>query len=72
MIKRILKLPVDDIRLEGELTLPAKADTLIIFSHGSGNWRMSNRNKKIAAYLQKAGFGTLLLDLLSGNEDEEE
>lgn len=72
MNTQILKLPVDGLHLKGELTLPEHAQSLIIFSHGSGSCRMSVKNKQLAAHLQEAGFGTLLFDLLSAREDEEE
>lgn len=68
MYKTILKLPVENFNLEGEVTLPVKAKSIIIFSHGSGSSRFSPRNRMIAKQLRKAGFGTLLFDLVGQNE----
>jgi putative phosphoribosyl transferase len=43
---------------------------VVVFAHGSGSSRHSPRNRQVAAALQAAGFGTLLLDLLTPEEDE--
>jgi dienelactone hydrolase len=59
------------VTLTGELTIPDKARAIIIFSHGSGSSRLSPRNRKVARDLQKTGLGTLLLDLLTPQEDEQ-
>ncbi len=71
MYKSILKLPVENFYLEGEISLPVKAKSLIIFSHGSGSSRFSPRNRMVARELHKAGFGTLLFDLMSNHEKED-
>lgn len=71
MYTSILKLPVENFYLEGEISLPVKAKSLIIFSHGSGSSRFSARNKMVARELHKAGFGTLLFDLMSNHEKED-
>lgn len=70
MYKSILKLPVENFYLEGEISLPVKSKSLIIFSHGSGSSRFSPRNRMVAKELHKAGFGTLLFDLMSNHEKE--
>lgn len=57
--------------LPGDLELPAKARGVVVFSHGSGSGRHSPRNRFVAAELQAAGIGTLLLDLLTPEEDED-
>ncbi len=56
------------IGLPGTLAIPESARGVIIFAHGSGSSRLSPRNRKVAAALQEAGFGTLLLDLLTEAE----
>ncbi len=56
-------------RLEGDLTVPAAARGAVCFAHGSGSGRYSPRNRFVAAALNEAGSATLLLDLLT--EDEE-
>lgn len=71
MYKTIVKLPLDHFYLEGDLSLPVRAQSLIIFSHGSGSSRTSPRNKMIARELNTAGYGTLLFDLMGNHEKDE-
>jgi pimeloyl-ACP methyl ester carboxylesterase len=66
--EQTVKLP--PLGLEGMLAFPQRAASgLIIFAHGSGSSRFSPRNNFVARELRKAGFATLLFDLL--NKDEE-
>ena len=65
-----VSIPVDGVKLKGELFIPKNARAVIIFSHGSGSSRFSKRNQQVAAYLQEHGFGTLLFDLLTPEEDQ--
>jgi len=69
MVSQSLELELPGVHLPGDLQLPADAKGLIIFSHGSGSSRMSERNRRIAAYLNGQGQGTLLFDLLTEEED---
>jgi putative phosphoribosyl transferase len=62
---------IDPEGLEGLLGIPARAVGLVIFSHGSGSGRFSPRNNHVAAGLRNAGFGTLLLDLLRPDEEDD-
>jgi putative phosphoribosyl transferase len=55
--------------LDGELRLPENAFGIVIFAHGSGSSRHSPRNQFVARALNKAGLATLLLDLLTPEED---
>lgn len=64
-----LTIPLNGEYLEGNLTLPEKAKGLVLFAHGSGSSRLSPRNQYVAKYLNEAGFGTLLFDLLTRKED---
>ncbi|MDF3299916.1 phosphoribosyltransferase family protein [Streptomyces tropicalis] len=57
------------VRLRGRLTVPAGADGIVVFAHGSGSSRRSPRNRFVAAGLQRAGLGTLLFDLLTEEEE---
>jgi len=57
------------IRLTGDLVLPADAHGIVVFAHGSGSGRHSSRNRAVARQLQEAGLATLLLDLLTPEED---
>lgn len=68
--KNEVSIPADGIRLKGELFIPQNAKGIIVFSHGSGSSRFSKRNQQVAAYLQQQGFGTLLFDLLTPEEDK--
>lgn len=55
--------------LEGMLSLPGAPIGVVLFAHGSGSSRFSPRNRQVAAALVEAGIATLLLDLLSPEED---
>jgi putative phosphoribosyl transferase len=57
------------LRLEGMLELPPAARAVVAFAHGSGSGRNSPRNRFVAGELNRAGLGTLLLDLLTVDED---
>ena len=63
-------IPVQDVKLKGDLIIPVKANAIIIFSHGSGSSRLSSRNQMVAKYLHQKNFGTLLFDLLTKEEQE--
>jgi putative phosphoribosyl transferase len=56
--------------LPGDLTIPAGATGLVIFAHGSGSSRLSERNQRVAARLQAGGMATLLFDLLTMQEEK--
>lgn len=58
-------------RLPGVLELPPGPRGMVLFAHGSGSSRLSPRNSYVAGELRRAGLGTLLLDLLSRDEDSE-
>lgn len=64
-------ISIDGLRLMGNLFIPQEAKAIIIFSHGSGSSRFSKRNQDVAKQLQQHGFGTLLLDLLTPDEDKD-
>ncbi|MFJ9908815.1 phosphoribosyltransferase family protein [Streptomyces sp. NPDC101152] len=66
---REVHVPAIDVRLGGRLVLPDSAPAVVAFAHGSGSSRHSPRNRYVADVLNRAGLGTLLLDLLT--EDEE-
>src|SRR5438445_8559838 len=58
-----------DVQLEGELSIPAGAQGVAIFAHGSGSSRHSPRNQFVARTIREAGVGTLLFDLLTKEEE---
>lgn len=64
-----VQIPIDDVQLEGVLALPEQTRSLVVFAHGSGSSRFSPRNNLVARILREAGIGTLLMDLLTGEED---
>ena len=55
--------------LEGDLHIPEDAAGLVIFAHGSGSSRFSSRNRRVAESLHRGQFATLLLDLLTPEEE---
>ena len=69
-VSSLVSIPFGGVTLEGELEVPADAPGLVLFAHGSGSSRHSPRNQFVARILRDAGIGTLLLDLLT--EDEEQ
>src|SRR2546423_2399445 len=54
--------------LEGELRVPAGAQGVVLFAHGSGSSRHSPRNQYVARRIRAASVGTLLFDLLTPEE----
>jgi dienelactone hydrolase len=67
---REIVLKVEGGNLGGTLGVPPGAHGIVIFAHGSGSSRHSPRNRFVASALNERGFATLLMDLLT--EDEEE
>lgn len=65
-------IPVDGGTLVGDLTVPASARAVVVFAHGSGSSRHSSRNRRVAEQLQEAGYATLLMDLLTDDEERED
>ncbi|MDQ0678535.1 putative phosphoribosyl transferase [Arthrobacter pascens] len=64
-----VQIPSEEALLQGHLHLPEPAAGVVVFAHGSGSGRHSPRNQFVASRLQRAGLGTLLLDLLSPGEE---
>jgi putative phosphoribosyl transferase len=64
-----VRLALPGAELGGFLALPEEALGLVLFAHGSGSSRHSPRNRYVAEILQGAGLGTLLMDLLTHDED---
>jgi len=65
-----IPIKLENVTLTGDLTVVENAAGLVIFSHGSGSSRLSSRNRYVAQFLQRAGFATLLFDLLTEEEDQ--
>jgi putative phosphoribosyl transferase len=70
--KTEMKIPVGNIVVEGTLTLPPEAKGVVLFAHGSGSSRFSPRNQYVAKEFNKKTIGTLLFDLLTREEEEED
>ena len=63
------RIPVGAVTVGGDLTMPEAASGVVLFAHGSGSSRHSPRNRYVAEVLQQARLATLLLDLLTPEEE---
>ncbi len=68
-MKKSVVIALRETSLHGDLTLPTQGEGLVIFAHGSGSSRHSPRNRFVAEQLNTAGLGTLLMDLLTQDEE---
>jgi len=68
-MERPVRIRAGDAELDGTLSLPQNAAGVVVFAHGSGSGRHSPRNRFVARVLRNVGLGTLLLDLLTGEEE---
>jgi putative phosphoribosyl transferase len=68
-MNRTVYIPADSVLLEADITIPVGAKAIVLFAHGSGSSRRSPRNQYVAEVLRTAGLGTLLMDLLTKEED---
>src|SRR5260370_2835984 len=62
----------NNITLEGNLNIPENPRGVVLFAHGSGSSRHSPRNQFVAQVLHEAAFATLLIDLLTADEEEQD
>ena len=69
MIRIPREVEIGALALKGLLGAPEKASALVIFAHGSGSGRLSPRNNYVAEALRRSGLATLLLDLLTPEEE---
>jgi putative phosphoribosyl transferase len=65
-----VQITVDGVALDGDLAPPPGTAGIVLFAHGSGSSRHSPRNRRVAEHLQRARLGTLLLDLLTTDEEQ--
>ncbi len=70
MATNLRSVEIPPAGIAADLRIPADARGLVIFAHGSGSSRLSSRNRFVAGTLQHAAFATLLLDLLTAQEEE--
>ena len=66
----MVDVQIDGITLKGDLILPKGARSLVLFAHGSGSSRLSPRNRFVAEGLNRQKLATLLIDLLTEEEEE--
>jgi predicted phosphoribosyltransferase/predicted alpha/beta-hydrolase family hydrolase len=67
--ERAMRIAVGGVEVDGDLVVPASPQGLVLFAHGSGSSRHSARNRFVASALQQRGIATLLMDLLTPDED---
>jgi putative phosphoribosyl transferase len=67
--EQLVHVAADAVTLDGNLRLPEDARAVVLFAHGSGSGRHSSRNRHVAQLLNEAKLATLLIDLLTANEE---
>jgi pimeloyl-ACP methyl ester carboxylesterase len=70
--ERAVRIDTGGVALEGDLVIPERALALAVFAHGSGSSRFSPRNRYVARLLNKRRLATLLVDLLTPAEEEQD
>ena len=70
MATSTVRIPAAGVALEADITVPAAARGLVLFAHGSGSSRHSPRNRYVAEQLQAGGLATVLVDLLTSEEEQ--
>jgi dienelactone hydrolase len=70
--ERLVHVNAGPVSLEASLDIPASAQGIVLFAHGSGSGRHSPRNRYVARQLRAAGLATLLIDLLTEEEEAED
>jgi dienelactone hydrolase len=69
-LDQAVQIPAARVTLEGNLVVPTRAAGVVLFAHGSGSSRHSARNQFVARRLHESGLATLLIDLLTNQEEE--
>jgi putative phosphoribosyl transferase len=67
--ERVVRVAAGMVTVEGNLVVPEGAAGVVLFAHGSGSSRLSPRNRRVARALQERGLATLLIDLLTADEE---
>ena len=67
--EQLVRVPAGSVTLEGNLSLPEGSRAVVLFAHGSGSSRHSPRNRYVARMLNEAKLATLLIDLLTLDEE---
>lgn len=68
--EHLVQISLGSVKLEGNLVIPVPTQGIVLFAHGSGSSRYSPRNRYVAEVLNQEGLATLLLDLLTDEEEE--
>jgi dienelactone hydrolase len=68
----VVTIPSGKVAINGNLTIPPRARGIVLFAHGSGSSRFSPRNTKVAREINASGIATLLIDLLTEDEEAED
>src|SRR5207237_4519640 len=69
IIEQAIRVPLGRASLEGTFRGPEGATAVVLFAHGSGSSRHSPRNRYVAEVMQRAGLATVLIDLLTPEEE---
>src|SRR5256885_645833 len=69
LVEDQVRVEAGPVTLEGNLGIPEGARGVVLFAHGSGSGRHSPRNRFVARQLRAAGLATLLVDLLTEEEE---
>jgi putative phosphoribosyl transferase len=67
-----VNIPTADAAIEGDWSIPLHPKAVVILASGTGNGRLNRRNREVAQHLYDAGYATLLVDLLTLDEDRED
>jgi pimeloyl-ACP methyl ester carboxylesterase len=67
--ERSVRVSAGEVIIDGDLSLPPDAQGIVLFAHGSGSSRRSSRNRYVARLLNEARLATLLIDLLTAQEE---
>lgn len=70
MAHEAVRITVGGVALDGDLARSPHSGGIVLFAHGSGSSRHSPRNRRVADHLQRAHLGTLLMDLLTADEEQ--
>ncbi|RJR23790.1 alpha/beta hydrolase [Candidatus Microgenomates bacterium] len=68
--EKIISIPINSQSIEANLFIPYGAKGIVVFAHGSGSSRFSPRNNYVARVIQEKNIATLLIDLLTKEEDQ--
>jgi len=68
--RKAIRVPAGEVELAADIALPAEACGIVLFAHGSGSSRRSPRNRHVAEVLNRGAVGSVLIDLLTEEEEQ--